>query len=255
MSKYYEAIRRGVHSQVSAAVAETDRNREPAAHLPTQTGSGTLISLPVVYDLPRSVAREPGIQRMSERLAPLAVSSGPVRLLVSGCRPGDGASTVAAALAVDLSQRLFLRTLLVDAQLRRPSLQKFFSSLVHDSAEAPGDAQFQIRTTGRPQLDLLSCSQAAGLEQSKFLDSFEGLTAQYPAIVIDLGVPRLDARMLAMARPLDPILLVVRYGHTEREELACTASALSAANRTIAGVILNGAANAPEKSLLGWMSL
>jgi Mrp family chromosome partitioning ATPase len=254
VSKYYEAIRRGVHSQVSAGAAEPDTNREPAPHVPAQTGTGTLISLPVVHDLPRSVSREPGIQRMSERLAPLAVSNGPVRLLVSGCRPGDGASTVAAALAVDLSQRLFLRTLLVDAQVRHPSLQKFFSSLARDSAEAP-DCEFKIRATGRPQLDLLSCSQAAGLEQSKFLDSFEGLTAQYPAVVIDLGVPRLDARMLAMARPHDPILLVVRYGHTEREELACTASALSAANRTIAGVILNATAKASEKPLLGWMSL
>jgi Mrp family chromosome partitioning ATPase len=46
--------------------------------------------------------------------------------------------------------------------------------------------------------------------------------------------------MLPLARPGDPVVLVVRYGHTERQELATTAGALRAANRAIAGVILNG---------------
>ncbi len=47
-------------------------------------------------------------------------------MLVTGCRPGDGASTIAMGLALDLSQRLGLRTLLVDAHLRRPGLHKMF---------------------------------------------------------------------------------------------------------------------------------
>lgn len=255
MSKYYDAIRRGSYAQTRTAVAESDREGEAVAHVPAQTGSGTLIELPVVYDLPRRVAREAGIRRISERLAPYALGSGPVRLLVSGCRPGDGASTVAAALAVDLSQRLYLRTLLVDAQLRNPGLRQFFSILTRDSAEARHEAESQIRNTGRPQLDLLSCSQCSGSEQAKFLTSFENLSAQYPAVVIDLGVPRLDARMLPMARPRDPIVLVVRYGHTEREELASTSSALSAANRTIAGVIFNAATTSTKNPLQGQMSL
>lgn len=253
MSNYYEAIKRGVHSHESAAVAEREPDRSRPAS--GQTGSAALISLPVVYDLPRSVAREAGIQRVSERLAPMAFGSGPLRVLVSGCRPGDGASTVAAALAVDLSQRLFLNTLLVDAQLRHPGLHLFFSSLARDSAQPAGENDLQIRTTGRPQLDLLSCSQSAGIGREGFLASFEKFSARYPVVVVDLGVPRLDARMLAMARPLDPILLVVRYGHTEREELASTASALTAANRTIAGVVLNAATDPIAKPLQRWMSL
>jgi len=44
---------------------------------------------------------------------------------------------------------------------------------------------------------------------------------------------------LPLMRPTDPILLVVRYGQTERKELATAAAALRAADRTVAGVILN----------------
>jgi len=57
--------------------------------------------------------------------------------------------------------------------------------------------------------------------------------------VIDLGVARLDPRMVPLMRPADPILLVVRYGQTERKELATSAAALRAADRSVAGVIMN----------------
>ncbi len=62
----------------------------------------------------------------NERVAPLIGVGQSVRMLVTGCRPGDGASTVAMGLALDLSQRMGLRTLLVDAHLRKPELHKMF---------------------------------------------------------------------------------------------------------------------------------
>jgi Mrp family chromosome partitioning ATPase len=80
-------------------------------------------------------------------------------------------------------------------------------------------------------------------------DEFETLLGAYPAVIIDLGVTRLDARMLPLARSEDPILMVVRQGHTERRELATTASALRAARRTVAGVILNDATDPVAKPL------
>ena len=62
-------------------------------------------------------------------------------------------------------------------------------------------------------------------------------------MVVDLGVVRLESRLLPLARPGDPILLIVRYGYTERQELASTTAGLRAAKRPPAGVILNAAAN------------
>jgi Mrp family chromosome partitioning ATPase len=59
----------------------------------------------------------------------------------------------------------------------------------------------------------------------------------------------LDTRMLLLARPADPILLVARYGHTRRQELATTTAALRAANRAVAGVVFNAAANPVANTL------
>jgi Mrp family chromosome partitioning ATPase len=55
--------------------------------------------------------------------------------------------------------------------------------------------------------------------------------------------------MLPLARSNDPILMVVRQGHTERRELSTTASALRAARRSVAGVILNDATDPVAKPL------
>src|ERR1700730_7063430 len=71
----------------------------------------------------------------------------------------------------------------------------------------------------------------------------EVLLGNYPAVVVDLGVTWLDSGMSPLIRPTDPILLVARYGQTKRQELASAAAGLRAANRALAGVIFNAAAN------------
>src|SRR6184192_1581422 len=90
VSRYFELIRRGENVPVAPAPEE---------------GSRALRPLPVAPVVPGEVARAGAIRRLNERIAPLANVGGAVRLLVSGCRPGDGASSVAAGVAIDLSQR------------------------------------------------------------------------------------------------------------------------------------------------------
>ena len=209
-------------------------------------GIRTVVALPVVQKMSAAIARVPELQQLGERLAPLAMVDNHVRLGISGCRPGDGASTVATALAMDMSQRLGLPTLLVDAHLRNPALHRFFAMSGNKAPEVELNGWLQIRSTGWPGLELANCCLTGSLAQRReLLDQLETLLDRYPAAVIDLGVARLDARMLPVSRPTDPMLLVVRYGHTERQELANTAAALRAANRAVAGVILNCASGNP----------
>ncbi|MGH8013606.1 MAG: tyrosine-protein kinase family protein [Candidatus Binataceae bacterium] len=258
MSKYYDAIRRTTprahlspedlrpRSEFDPVPEERQREAEAGAQ-PRQT-SNAVMPLPVVPMALSAAARAEEIRRLSERLAPLAVVEHSMRLLVSGCRRGDGASTIAASLALDLSQRLALRTLLVDAHLRSPALHRMFGTPVSKSPEMLLGGAVQLRATGWPRLELASCSLGgADSERHELLGTFENLLGHYQAAVIDLGVTRLDARMLSLARPDDPILLVVRYGHTERRELATANAALQAANRAVAGVILNAATNPVAK--------
>ena len=77
---------------------------------------------PMLPDMPGALAKVQALRNLSERVAPQAAVDSSTHLLISGCTSGEGASTVAAALAIDLSQRLSMRTLVVDANLRSPAL-------------------------------------------------------------------------------------------------------------------------------------
>ena len=232
MDKYYEAL--------SRLPPNPDRPFEaPAANRAGPTRA--VVPMPPGHQLLGALARSEEIRSMCERIAPMAVVENSVRLLVSGCSPGDGATTVAAALAFDLSQRLALETLLVDAHLRRPTLHRLFAR----GAQTPEmvlDGAVQMRPTGWPRLELVTCCMTDDEgDRRAALAQLEDRLAAFPAAVIDLGVARLDSRMLPLARPGDPILLVVRSGSTKRRDLATTAAALRGANRTLAGAILNAA--------------
>jgi Mrp family chromosome partitioning ATPase len=248
MSKYYEALTRPQSTPQPYQVEDRDRD-----DLPVFSGKNaaahSLVPLPTLEHVPAAVARASAIRNLTERLAPLAVLERSTRLLVTGCRPGDGASTVATAIAIDISQRLGLRTMLVDAHLRHPTLHRLFQHPGRRTPELVLDGALQIRATEWPRLELVTCCLSNPDSQRQLFDEFETLLATYPAVIIDLGVTRLDARMLPLARPADPILMVVRQGYTERRELATTASALRTASRTPAGVILNDATDPVAKPL------
>jgi hypothetical protein len=133
-----------------------------------------------------------------------------------------------------------MRTILVDANLQSPSLHGVVSPSDRAVTQITLDGALQLLTTGWPRLTLATCClQGTDDERDSAIAELEAVLSTFPAAVIDLGVARLDPRMLPLMRPTDPILLVVRYGQTERKELATTAAALRAADRTVAGVILN----------------
>jgi protein-tyrosine kinase len=254
MMNYSEILRRGRNGK---APLWNDSGEEETVIEPGPGSGGALTPIPVLGQArtPFEASRSRSLQVLNERVAPLAGVGQSVRLLVTGCRPGDGASTVAMGLALDLSQRLGLRTLLVDAHLRKPELHKMFPPL--PGANAPlllGD-QFVVRPSAMPRLELASClpMTAAALKPGD-AQGYEALLDSFLLAVVDLGVVRLDGRLLALARPTDPIIIVTRYGSTERDELATTAAALKAASRTVAGAIINGVPKLPAR-LRGWANV
>jgi Mrp family chromosome partitioning ATPase len=260
VSSYYEAIRRILldtaeppESQAGVSSSAVERVEEPRPAVRLRP-AGAIVPLPTAEAVPIAVARAEALQRLSERLAPMALVERSMRLFLSGCRPADGTSTIASAFALDLSQRLSVRTLLVDAHLRHPSLHRIFIAPDSKQAELLLDGALQIRASGWPRLELASCSIDGFDEESyALMQRLEGVLGHYAAVIIDLGVVRLDTRMLTLARATDPILLVARYGHTRRQELATTAAALRAANRAVAGVVFNAAAS-PTASILRKLS-
>lgn len=238
MSKYFQATQRGATTIVRPNISTEILPPLENANQPARSVSATPIAVVERGDLIGELARDPSLCRLSEQLAALGTLENPVRLLVSGCRPGDGASTIAAALALDLSQRLAMRTILVDGHLRHPALRSLLARSGPLPAELTPATSLSAQRTVWPRLELIS---RAPIDLSKpVLDDLDGLLRRFPIAVIDLGVIRLEPRMLALARPEDPILIVSRYQHTDRQELLTTAGVLRATNHSVSGVILNG---------------
>lgn len=246
MGRFYKAIQ-----QKESELHPVQEERELAPRAITEelrpaVNASKVTPLPALQSVPAEVAREGSINRLTEQLSALTAAQNPVRVLVSGCRTGDGTSTLAAGLAIDMSQRLGLNTILFDAHLRHPTLHHLMLRSEAGSASGSGGLSTRPRATGWPRLDLAS---AAGTTDLRAVGSeLEELVSDYAMVVIDLGVVRLEPGVLSFARPGDPILLCVRYGHTLRRELFTSVRMLNAANRPVSGVVFNAVrSSVPER--------
>src|SRR5262249_55011025 len=133
VSKYFEAVQRA-----DASIGVTQQDSEASRVVPASASYSVCVSL----------GRDPAINRLTERVTASAHLGNPARLMLTGSRPGDGASTVAVALALDFSQRLAVATLLVDAHLRRPTLHRLLDGARPADTAVRVDRSYQLKRTG-----------------------------------------------------------------------------------------------------------
>ena len=167
-------------------------------------------------------------------------------VMVTSAEPGDGKTSVAVNLALVFSESYRRRVLLVDADLRRPSIREIsqVSDLpgLSEVLKAKGDQKLSVlRLTetltllpaGRPDPDPMS-----GLTSPRMQQIVREAAARFDWVILDappMG-PVPDASLLAgMA---DSTLLVVRAGRTP---CAAVQNAIEGVGRDrILGVVLNG---------------
>ena len=171
-------------------------------------------------------------------------------LLVTSPSPGEGKSTTLANLAVTIAQ-VEQQVILVDCDLRRPSLHQFFGlpneiglttmMLQEDKLSAP-----PLQETEIPGLRLLASgalpSRPADLLGSKRMEqAIARLLEEADVLLFDAPPVLAAADATLLSAKLDGVLLVVSAGQTKREHARLAVERLAKVNANLVGAILNNA--------------
>src|ERR1700693_4024676 len=122
MSRYFQAMER----RKTGLVPYADSRTRPLTEVVARSQPTALVPILEAQGLLDALASSRSIRNLSEQLGAASAYNGPARILMTGCRPGDGVSTVAAAMALDMSQRLAARTVLVQGQPQGASMHPLF---------------------------------------------------------------------------------------------------------------------------------
>jgi protein-tyrosine kinase len=171
-------------------------------------------------------------------------------LLIASANPGEGRSLIAANLAIALSQQIDGTVLLVDADLRKPSIHELFELDVEEGLSEylrkkvalpdilvnPGIPRLVILPGGEPtnnSSELLSAPRMQSLVKE--------IKERYPDRFIIFDSPPLltSADPLVLARYIDGIIIVVEAEKTKREDLTRIFELLK--DRPVIGTVFNKA--------------
>ncbi len=170
-------------------------------------------------------------------------------LLVTSTAPDEGKSITLANLAVTMAQSE-QRVLLVDCDLRRPSLHSIFG-LANDHGLTSalleqGQGELPILATSVPGLSLLASGPlpprpADLLGSRRMATLMDRLRASADIVLIDTSpvVAVTDAAVLAPQ--VDGVLLVLQAGYTRRDRAREARQILEKVKAHIIGVVLNNA--------------
>jgi capsular exopolysaccharide synthesis family protein len=167
-------------------------------------------------------------------------------VLVTSALPQEGKTTVSATLARSFAQMEW-RTLLVDADMRKPTVHTLFGidrapGLV-DVLKGSSPEADAIATSNSPFLDLLSAGSptqsAAELLQSAAAPALlKSLASGYEYVVVDSPPLTSITDSLLLSAYVDGILFVVNGQVSPRELVKAAREQLH--DRPVLGVVLNG---------------
>jgi exopolysaccharide transport family protein len=172
----------------------------------------------------------------------------PKVIMITSALPQEGKTTTSINCAVVLAQKN-VRVLLIDADLRRPSIHKTLGMGPRSglSSVLTGSATLkQTITTSSilPNLWVLPAgtpppNPAELLASANMRDLLEELRGQYDHIVIDTP-PTLSVTDAVVLSPrADAVILVIRSGQTTKQALRRSRDILAQVNAKVSGVLLN----------------
>ncbi|MGW6301706.1 CpsD/CapB family tyrosine-protein kinase [Peribacillus butanolivorans] len=169
-------------------------------------------------------------------------------IVVTSAEPNDGKSTTAANLAIVLAQEE-KKVLLVDADLRKPSIHYAFNlSNIHGLTSVltkKMDLRKTILNSNVLNLDILTSGpippNPSELLNSKAMETaINGLKGIYDYIIFDTPPVLLVTDSQIVANKCDGVIMVVASGKTNKQSAVKAKELLEKANTALLGVVLNG---------------
>jgi succinoglycan biosynthesis transport protein ExoP len=202
---------------------------------------------PLIVQADPHSPRAEAFRQLRTNLQFVNIDEAPRSIVVTSSVPNEGKTTTATNLAIVLAQS-GLRVIIVEADLRRPRIAQYLSiegavgltSVLINRAEL-SDA---VQQWGEGGLLSVLPSGPTPPNPSELLgsqgmaDLLHELESTYDLVLIDAPplLPVTDAAVLANAA--SGALVVVRHGHTRREQLARAIESLRAVDTAVFGVVL-----------------
>jgi polysaccharide biosynthesis transport protein len=182
----------------------------------------------------------------------------PQVILVTSALPREGKTTAAANLSVTLAQ-LGDRTLLIDADLRKPGIGRLLNLTTGKhaglSSYLAGVSSLDLVTVQHPAIPNLSAiptgplppNPADLLSSHRLADAISELRSRYKFIVVDSPPIMAATDAVVLSVQTDGVLLVVRSGETPKEAFTRTRDLLVSVKCHLLGVVLNAVdSSAPD---------
>jgi capsular exopolysaccharide synthesis family protein len=168
-------------------------------------------------------------------------------ILLTSASPSEGKSTVAAHLAATHAGQ-GKRTLLIDGDLRRPSVHRLYQvpnsvGLSNVLLQQISWRDALVRMPEPAGLDILpagpSTRRASDLIGTGLAELVEEAAREYDLVVLDAPPLLGFAEPLQMASAVDGVIVVARAGNTSRTALSSVVTTLARLRANLVGVVLN----------------
>jgi protein-tyrosine kinase len=191
-------------------------------------------------------------RRLAATLHHAQLVQGLKTILVTSAQAADGKSLTATNLALTLSESYRRNVLLIDADLRRPSLHVIFDvpnvAGLNEGLKTEGDGRLSVLKVtdtltllpaGRPEPDPMG-----GLTSSRMQRIVEEAGSRFDWVIIDTAPVGLLADANILAAMADGALVVIRAGVTAYADVVKAIDALG--RERFLGVVLNGSDVPPK---------
>jgi capsular exopolysaccharide synthesis family protein len=197
-------------------------------------------------------------RKLAAALHQLQVERGTKVVMVASAMAGEGKTLTAANVAYTLSESFRRRTLLIDADLRRPTVDKVLDivsvSGLNDALDAPEDRKLAIvemsprlsvLTAGRPNPDPMS-----GLTSARMRSIVQEAATRFDWVVLDTPPIELLPDASLLCEIVDAVVLVIGAGHAPYRSIERAVNAID--RKRIVGVVLNRASQTHEAGYYGY---